>query len=418
MSIVGWNGVTLTVEAGFSAAVDEYSVWDGSLWDTATWGPDLAWTDVTGDLRSFDTFRGRRRTDDRYEAGTATLVLGNLSGDYSPANTSSPYWDSGTGATKIRPWRPFRIRATYNSISYPIFYGYALSFQESYGRGQDNVVTIPLIDEFGRLAAFTGTEQAAQGGGETSGFRVHRILNNSGNTSTRDVDPGVNTLVETTLSANALDDLFLVADSEGGALYIAGDGSITFDSQGAIVEQARSNTSQGTYSDAVGSGIFYYDVETEYTGDSVINVAAYKRVGGTNTETVSNETSKALYGERTDPRDDLLCETDIQVVGLAGWKVARFADPEQRITSIEVRPQSDPTNWWPHVLGRLLRDQVRVQCTPRGNYTLDQQVFIDGISHSVTSDFWVTHFQFSDATPYLGVGTWDSAVWDVTKWFI
>jgi hypothetical protein len=418
MSITGWDGVTLTVEAGFSPVIDQYSVWDGSFWDTATWGPDLAWTDVTGDLRSFETFRGRRRVDDRYEAGTATLVLGNLSGDYSPANSDSPYWDATTGTTTVRPWRPFRIRAAYDGVTYPVYYGYALSFQESYAKGQDNVVTIPLIDEFGRLAAFAGVAQSSQGAGELSGFRVHRILNNAGNTATRDVDLGVYTLAATDLSENALEDLFLTADSEGGAVYVGADGAIVFDSQGAIVEQERSTVAQGFYTDADGGGLVYYDAVTEYTGDSLINEAAYQRAGATSTQIISNETSKALYGTRRDARSDFVCETDDQLVGLAGWKVSRFAEPEQRIASIEVRPQSNPSSWYPQVLGRLLRDLVRVQCSPRGSYTLDQYAFVDGITHSVTSDLWVTQFSFSDASPYIGVGTWDSAVWDTTRWFI
>jgi hypothetical protein len=51
------GSVTITVEAALSAATGTYGAWDASLWDTATWGPDVVWTDISSRLRSIHTER-------------------------------------------------------------------------------------------------------------------------------------------------------------------------------------------------------------------------------------------------------------------------------------------------------------------------------------------------------------------------
>jgi virginiamycin B lyase len=81
-----------------------------------------AWTDISSSVISFTTSGGRQHELDRMEASTAQITLDNRDGDFSPYNTSSQYYAAGLG---LVPMRPVRIQATWNSITYPVFYGYA-----------------------------------------------------------------------------------------------------------------------------------------------------------------------------------------------------------------------------------------------------------------------------------------------------
>jgi hypothetical protein len=88
------RSTAFTVEVGFSS---NPTVAVGST----------SWTDVTSDVRSFDTDRGKSHQADRFEAGTATVVLNNRSRNYDPANASGAYYPN------VQPMRRLRIGAGY-----------------------------------------------------------------------------------------------------------------------------------------------------------------------------------------------------------------------------------------------------------------------------------------------------------------
>jgi hypothetical protein len=421
MSISLYRGtVTLTVEAALSAATGSYGAWDSGIWDTSTWGPDVVWTDVSGYARQASTNRSFGRDVMTWESGSARVVLDNRDGRFSPANLSGPYVTSGV--TQVRPWRPLRIRATYGSTTYDVYNGYALAWEESYqvqrtGKG-DSITTVPCTDELARLAGFDGLEQPAVGGEESAGRRIHRVLDNAGHTGTRSVDEGRNSMQATTLAQNAVTELKLTTDSEGGALFVDGDGTVTFENQFALIENSRSNSIQATFGDGGGSELPYAEIEVHYDGDLVKNIASFARVGGT-AQTSSDNTSRALYGDRRESRTDLVCESDAQALGLAQWWVARYKDPELRVTKITIKPRRDPANLFPQALGRRVRDLIRVVRRPAGGHTITRDCFIAGISHTITPEDWTTEFELWSATAYTAFSTsrWDTGVFDTATWF-
>lgn len=414
MSITGWGGdVTLTVEAAFSVPTSTSGVWGSGLWDTALWGVDVTWTDITAYLRSFTTIRAFQRETARWASGTATVVLDNSDGRFSPAHTSGPY--ASGGVTGIRPWRPIRATVTYAGTTYPVFYGYAIDFEESYpGFGVENVVVISAVDEIAKLAGFTSSSQGSLGDGETSGARIHRIINNAGSTANRAVE-GLVAMQATTLEGAAVTLLDLTADSEGGWLWVDGDGTVVFDSRFSPIENSRMSTSQATFGDQAGE-IVYRSAVMSYDGDDIINMTSFAAVGGV-VQTASDVTSRAFYGDRQQTRTDLICNSSVDVGVLAGTVVARKKDPKLRIVSATYRPQQNPSVLWPQVLGRRVRDRVLVNRRPSG-YTVSQPSQIEGVAHTVTPDMWETQFQFSDATFWdSDFGMWDSGIWDTSIWF-
>lgn len=421
MSVTILDGVVLTVEAGFSAATSIYGIWDTSLFDTGTFGPEITWVDISAYFLSLDSHRRFSRGVEAWEAGTATFTFKNRDGRFSPDNLSGPYVSSGI--TQIRPWRPIRIKATYGSTSRYLFTGYTLDWVESWlpagpNKG-DAIVKVPCIDELGRLARFDGFAQVAAGVGELSGLRIHRILNNAGHTGERAIDTGVNTMQATTLAANTVTELKLTTDSEGGGLFVDDDGTVCFESQQALLTNTRSNSIQATFGDAGGSEISYLNAEPSYSGDLIRNIAAYARVGGSE-QLVADNTSRALYGDMRESRTDLICETDAQVLTLATFFVEQRKNPEKRFVSLKFAPHARPSTQLPQAIGRRVRDLIRVKRQPPGGHTLTRDCHVAGIHHSIdVGNKWEVTFDLWSASVYQTYtgSLWDTAVFDTNNWF-
>jgi hypothetical protein len=415
---------TLTVEAALSAATDIYGVWDTGVWDTAAWGPDIAWTDISRWARTVTSSRKFTREVAAWEAGTCTIVLDNAKAQFSPTNLAGPFVTSGI--TQIRPWRPVRWKATWAGVTYYGYTGYALAWEQAWAGGHaDSIVTVSATDELSKLAKFDGLELPSQGAGETSGQRIHRVLNNAGHTGPRNIDVGRVTMEATTLAQNAVTELKLVTDSEGGGLWVEADGTVTFENEFALLENARSNTVQAVFSDgstprdgSSGGELPCANITAEYNGDLIKNIISYARAGSTSQVVVDN-TSRALYGDFRDTRTDLVCADDAQVLNLATFALARYKDPELRVVQIEIKPRSNPTRLFPQVLGRRVRDLVRVIIRPIGGETIIRDCHIAGIEHTITGDDWITKFDLWSATPYLlySGSRWDVGLFDSAAWF-
>lgn len=423
MSIAWLDGVTLTAEWALSAATGTYGLWDAGLWDTALWGPDVVWQDVSQYLRgagggdfSVSTQRGFSRGVQAWDIGRATLRLGNRDRRFSPSNLSGPY--VAAGVTGVRPWRPLRLSATYAGVTYRLYTGYGTAVQETWLPGMaDAYVTVPCEDEWSRLGAVDGLAQTPVGAGELSGVRVQRVLNAAGHTGPRAVDTGVVALQATDMSENTVGALNLVADTEGGAVWVDGDGTVVFERQDALVDNTRSNTVQAVFGDGSGSELPLADVAVAYDGDLVRNIASYTRVGGV-AQTFADATSRALYGDRRDTRTDLLAASDTDVATLAAWRVVQYAQPELRVTQVTIRPRANPARLFPQVLGRRVRDLVQVVVRPLGGGTITQNCHIAGIRHQISGDDWVTTFDLWSASAYQNVGRWDVATWDSSIYFM
>lgn len=406
MSIPWFDGtLTLTVEAALSASTGTYGLFDSALFDSALFGPDIVWSDISAYARGISSTRKFNRDVQAWSPGTATFVLNNRERYFSPSNLSdsSPFVTGGI--SQIRPLRPMRWAATYGGVTYYLYTGYATAWEETFVPGHvDGYVTVPCEDEMAMLSAFDGVEVAAVGGGETSGRRVHRVLDNAGYTGTRSVELGQVTLQPTTLAQNAVSELKLVTDSEGGALFIDADGTVCFEQQYALMENDRSSSIQATFGDGSGSELPCSDIAVAYNGDLVRNIVGFARVGGT-AQFADDPSSRQLYRDRRETRTDLLCETDAQALSLAEFFVERFKDPELRVTQIKVKPRADPARLFPQVLGRRVRDLVRVVVRPLGGGTITRDCYIAGISHDVSRDDWVTTFDLASASVYQAYAT-------------
>jgi len=398
----------ITLEIGFSAgaSTSTYLHLDDvgrGIIGVAKLAPAEVWTDVTSYLSSFSVSRGSRRISSpviRYESGTGTFTLRNEDRRFDPTYLSGPY--VAAGVTQVTPMRAVRLRATYAGTTYDLWRGFADSWDINYDGPNWSECVLTCSDAFKVLAGYDRVAGASQGAGEDTGARIGRILDSIGWSATdRVLAVGDSTLQATDLSGGALDEAFLAADSEIGELYVDGGGRAVFRNRNAIFNDSRSATSNATFGDGGGAELPYYALSISYDDANLANLANVTRVGGTE-QTQSNQASRDANLTRTFDRSDLLLQTDAAANDYAGFIVGLAANPELRFDQLTVRPQASEAALFPHVLGREIGDRITVKRRPPGGGTITRDVYIRGVQHTGTPDFWETAWALQSATRHDG----------------
>ncbi len=96
------------------------------------------WTDVSADVKSISSIRGRNHELNREEAGTLEVKLLNTSGNYWPDNAGGSYYG------KIKPKKRINLRVTWNSITYDVFTGYIESWRPQFLSKPDRLPVMVL----------------------------------------------------------------------------------------------------------------------------------------------------------------------------------------------------------------------------------------------------------------------------------
>lgn len=446
------TGATLNVDLGLAVITGAAGIWDVAIWDADLWGPDVTWTSVSDWVQDVAISRKFSRGQRTWSSGTITITLNNISGRFSVDNTDplAPYVVGGVSS--IRPGVPIRVTVTYNGVTYPLFYGYVISWGEvSTGKGARTggaYVTVTGGDEWNRLAKAKGfTVSPAVGAGDTYGARIVRILNAAGFTGSINADIGYTTFQATDLSSDRVTELNNTARAEGGMIWAEADGSIVARDRYALLEDIRSASPQATFGDG-DTDIPVCWRNTSYippnatnevpwasytiaplTDEMIINHTVYKRVGGTEQQYV-DVISVALYGDRTDKPGDFLSETDAQVAALANWTVLVNSNPEARVEQLSFVIGCDVVDLLPLLLGLKIQDLVLFKLRPPSNYathTMERYCHIQGISIAISNNDMAISFDLESATAYriFALSQWDVGLWGASDtdplgavWFV
>jgi hypothetical protein len=407
VSLALQDGITLTVEIALTSATSGFAIWDTSRFDVATWGPDEVWVDVSAWVLSVETnraFSGQLRT---WTTGQATVVLNNIDGRFSPDNLTGPY--AAAGVSGIIPGRPIRIRLSYASITYPIFFGGIDSWDEGWEsydgpRTGDAFMTATATDEWAQIAAAAGTAVAPVGAGETLGPRISRILDVIGFTGPRLLDVGMIPFQATDLSDDPVSEIETTLASEGGSAWIAADGTFVARDRYSLVEDTKSIDVQIACGDGAGETPWVSISTAPLNSTRVINIARYAAVGGA--EQYSDDpTSRALYGDKEDKAswaDSLICQNDADVYVLAQWAVMVNKIPQGNVTSIGFKPRCDPSVLVPLLFEREVRDLVVVNRRPPSatDHIMTRYCHISGIHVDIANGDVDITFSLEPASTY------------------
>lgn len=382
-----------------------------------------AWTDISSFVLNFQIDRTSTRQAGpllQWQASTASITIDNSDGRFDPDNLSGPYVSGGV--SQIHAMVPIRVRCVWDGSDYYLFRGFANSWTESttdYNAGYSEWA-IAATDGFYILAGIAlPALVSAVGAGEDTGARINRILNSAGwytgqGAGSRVVGTGDSTLQSTTYGDYALNLLQLAADSEIGQIYIDGQGAFVFRNRRALLNDARSNTSQATFGDSP-SGTSELAVATISRMDddtTIANDVQATRVGGVLQE-VQNAASVARYlFPRTYQRSDLILQDDTTTLEWANWVCYIGATGEDRFDTVAVDPAADTGNLWPQVLGREIGDRVTIRKRPPPSLSaaVTKDCFIAGISHTFdnSTGAWLTTWTMQDASKYGSFLTLDN----------
>ncbi|NBR26344.1 MAG: hypothetical protein EBU08_21685, partial [Micrococcales bacterium] len=279
--------------------------------------------------------RGRNRILNKFEAGTATVVLEDTNGDWVPTNTASPYYG------KLVPLRKIRIWADYNSVRYYLYSGYITSYDTNFQVGVESVssVTLQCVDAFRLFSNISISTVAGTSAGQTTGARMNNLLDVPDfPLSQRAIDTGDSTVqADPGTERDLLNALQTIENSEFGGFYIDPEGNATFLSRNTLAQKADQTATD--FADD-GTGISYQTIDFAYDDTLIFNDVTVNRVGGI-AQTVQDTSSIETYFIHSGKREGLLVQTDTESFDQATMILQSRKDAIFRIDSIGLNLADD-----------------------------------------------------------------------------
>lgn len=333
--------------------------------------------------------RGRNRILNKFEAGTATVILADDNGDWSAENTSSPYYG------KLLPLRKIRIYADYDDGGgvdrYYLYSGYITAYNSTYGVGVEDTskITLQCVDGF-RLLNSILIDTVAGTGVQLSGARVEALLDvvdfpasqrliDAGD-STMQADPG-------TSNRNLLDAIQLVESSEFGGFFLDAEGNATFLSRDTVSKKA--DETPTVFADD-GSAITYNQIEFANDDTLLVNDVTVTRLNGTSQNTF-DQTSIDTFFLHSGKRDGILVQTDAEALDQAQTLLVARKDTTDRIDSMTINlDDAAATSKIVAGLNLEIFDLVNVTKTVPGGSTITKELFVQGLQHDITNNIFTT----------------------------
>lgn len=346
--------------------------------------------DVSAQVQSVNTVRGRNLLTEQFQTGTATVVLQDQLGYWNPQNTASPYYG------QLLPLRKIQISAVdpATSLTSYLFSGYITSYnyRQSQDVGEVSTTTLTALDATQLLTLATVSTVTGAVAGETTGVRFGRILDTLGWPSgMRDVDTGATTCqADPGTSRTGSAALQTVASTEFGAFYI--------DTQGRVVFQDRNLTSTsvaGTPTAFVdsGAGIRYSNADFKLDDSQIFNQANV--TAGAITATYKDQTSIDTYFLHSYDISGLLMQTSTEADNWARAMVASRKDTTIRCDSITLNLNTP--SYTAGTTAALTLDYfapITVTQTQPGASSITKTLQIFGVTHSINygNQTWFTRF--------------------------
>jgi hypothetical protein len=346
--------------------------------------------DVSNQVQAVSIQRGRNANADQFQAGTASIRIADVNGDYNPENLSSPF------AGLLLPLRKVTLTATDNNtgLVYPLFAGYITGYNYTQAQvvGEVSYTVLQASDGFRLLNM--GTVSTVTGGtaGQLSGARVTKILDAvAWPNSMRDIDTGQTTLqVDPGTTRTALNALQTVETSEYGAVYMDASGNVVFQDR-ALTSSSIAGTPVVFADD--GTGLDYANVRWVLDDSLVYNKASITATGLA-TQTATNQDSIDKYFLHSYNKGDLLMQTTAEALNYAQAYVASRQETTVRCDSVTLLDLNTP-GYDAGIVAALeldYFDPITVKSTQPGSSTLNKTLQIFGVSYNITPTRWSTTF--------------------------
>jgi hypothetical protein len=346
--------------------------------------------DVSSEVQAVSIQRGRNANADQFQAGSASIRIADINGDFNPENLSSPY------AGLLLPLRKVTITATDNNtgLVYPLFAGYitGYNFTQAQVVGEVSYTTLTAVDGFRLLNMGTVSTVAGTSAGQLSGQRVTNLLDAvDWPNSMRDIDTGQTTLqTDPGTTRTALNALQTVETSEYGAVYMDASGNVVFQDR-ALTSSSIAGTPVVFADD--GTGLDYANVRWVLDDSLVYNKASITATGLA-TQTATNQDSIDKYFLHSYNKGDLLMQTTAEALNYAQAYVASRQETTVRCDSVTLL-DLNTAGYDAGIVAALKLDYfdpITVKSTQPGSSTLNKTLQIFGVSYNITPTRWSTTF--------------------------
>jgi hypothetical protein len=353
------------------------------LVDVATPGATL--TAIPGML-SFATNRGRQDELGQIQPGTATIVMDNADGRFSPDNAASPYHPN------ILPERQIALKVRYDGGDWIyLFAGYIKSWEPRDNGPADGTVTITAADWLARGPYHLVSQAMPQ---EAEDARVARLIDAIG----QDVWPvsvdqdGAQTLLAKALAdADGVQELLSVCAATRGLFFVARDGTLTYHSRfhrwkftGAfnltcVLDQPALTASAAPH-------IVLYDADgVAYRLDDTglyTEVAVTASGAGEAQQVQADAAATTLYGRRR-----LAIDSDVMAAGraapLAAALLYAHRTPRARLSAVALSLDASPyaAPWFAQAVGLEIGDWVHFAKHQPASASIDRDMWVEGVAH-------------------------------------
>jgi hypothetical protein len=331
--------------------------------------------DLSDSTRQITITRGRNVQRDTYEAGTAIVRVLDPDSYFNPQNTSSPYYGY------IVPLRKLRVSATKSGVTHWLFSGYTTEYRYTYDQSEQmGYVEIYCTDAFRlfNLAQLTTISDATAG--QLTGTRINKILDQMDfPNSLRQISTGsTNCQADPATTRNGLDTLKNAEFVEQGALYCNADGALVFKDRSEVVGSLAETPIEFNQS----TGIPYKNLQFAFDDKLIINNAEFTKVSGT-TQSVTNAASVAKYFPHGNVEQNLVAETDAQVLDIARIYVATRAETSIRIDAmtVDLMDSDVPTET---MIGLDYFSPVRISNNQPDGSTIVKTLQVQGLGWTIT----------------------------------
>ena len=346
--------------------------------------------DISDQLDSVQTTRGRNAAADQFQAGTLNMRIVDQNGDFNPQNISSPYYGL------LTPMRKVQITATNNGTTNPIFSGYITGYNTITPKYVGDVVytTITAIDGMRLLSNALVTTITGAVAGEDTGTRIGRILDQVGwPTSLRSIQTGNSTCqADPGTQRSALAAIQTVQTTEYGAFYIDPNGIATFKNRNFCTSSA--GGTPVLFNDN-GTNISYFNAMWLLNDAQIVNQAAITAIGLA-TQTAISSSSIDKYFVHSYTQNDLLMQTTSEALNYALAYVASRAETTIRCDAMTLDLYT--ANYDAGIIAALdldYFDPVSITTTQPavvGTSSITKNLQVFGVQHSISVNSWKATF--------------------------
>ena len=354
------------------------------------------WTSVTTtDVIQIDLRRGRTRQNERDKAGISVVVFNNTSGYYDPDNTSSSSPWVISGASILRDGLQMRIMATIGGTAYALFYGYLEETKVNQGVAPSSTMT--FVDGIAYIADAQAPALATAANAETAATRVGRMLTYAGWTGSTSLTGSVG-LLATVQNRSCMELIYQAVDAIAGRFYISRSGVATL----VPLSDKFSRPTQLLFTDNGGSNtVPYSQLFTNPGTYFVVNQAVVSRGNANNQYTSSYNPSVTAYGIAKNILDAPVA-TNSNAQNLALYESRYMATPATYVERIEFNVLATATYGalYPDFLATELGDQVSAIRTTYDGRTIQWNLVVEGMAHTITQNNWLCSYTTSAINPY------------------